>query len=37
LSRVANLAMDFGRTIANLDHRPALDKPKADPNTPCRQ
>ncbi|HUP88458.1 MAG TPA: M20/M25/M40 family metallo-hydrolase [Longimicrobiales bacterium] len=37
LARVANLALDFVRTVANLDHRPVLDQPKQDPNTPCRQ
>jgi Peptidase family M28 len=37
LSRVANLVLDFVRTIANLDHRPVLDGPKPDPNAPCRQ
>jgi hypothetical protein len=37
LARVANLAVDFARTIANREHRPKLDAPKADPNTTCRQ
>lgn len=37
LARVANLARDFARTIASLDHRPRLDSPKTDPNTTCRQ
>lgn len=37
LARVANLGLDFVRTVANLDHRPVLDQPKQDPNAPCRQ
>jgi peptidase M28-like protein len=37
LERVARLVYDVAQEIGNLDHRPALDKPKGDPRAPCRQ
>jgi hypothetical protein len=37
LARVARFVSDAAITVASLDHRPKLDKPKQDPRTPCRQ
>lgn len=37
LARVANLVLDFARTVANQDHRPLVDGPVGDPHAPCRQ
>jgi putative aminopeptidase FrvX len=37
LGRVARLVHDAALEVANLDHRPRLDKPKPDPEAPCRQ
>ncbi|MEP7346422.1 MAG: M28 family peptidase [Gemmatimonadaceae bacterium] len=37
LARVATLVHDAALELASLDHRPKLDKPKGDPNAPCRQ
>ena len=37
LARVARLTHDAALKIANLDHRPKLDRPKQDPRTPCVQ
>ncbi len=38
LARVTHLVFDAAMSIANADHRPALDGPKpANPHTPCRQ
>ncbi|MBX6364292.1 MAG: M20/M25/M40 family metallo-hydrolase [Gemmatimonadetes bacterium] len=37
LARVAMLVHDVAMTVANLDHRPVVDKPKPDPNGVCRQ
>jgi hypothetical protein len=37
LARVARFVSDAALTVADLDHRPKLDKPKQDPRTPCRQ
>ena len=37
LARVARLTHDAALRIANLDHRPLLDRPKQDPKTPCVQ
>ncbi|MGH7537405.1 MAG: M28 family peptidase [Gemmatimonadales bacterium] len=37
LTRVAQLIHDVAKSVANLDHRVAVDKPKPDPNAPCRQ
>jgi hypothetical protein len=37
LARVAGLVRDVTREVANLDHRVVVDKPKPDPDGPCRQ
>ncbi len=37
LARVANLILDFTRTVANLEQRPVVDGPHGDPHAPCRQ
>jgi hypothetical protein len=34
---VANLVHDVARQIANMDHRPLVNQPHGDPNSPCRQ
>ena len=37
LRRVTQLIHDVTWRVADLDHRPAVDKPKPDPDAPCRQ
>jgi hypothetical protein len=37
MARVANLVKDIATRVANLDHRIVVDKPKPDPQAPCRQ
>jgi hypothetical protein len=37
LARVAQLIGGVAKTVANLDHRVVVDKPKPNPNGPCRQ
>ena len=37
LARVTQLVYDIALRLGNLDHRIAVDKPKPDPNAPCRQ
>jgi hypothetical protein len=37
LSRVTQLVLSTARTVANLDHRVVVDKPKPDPTAQCRQ
>jgi Zn-dependent M28 family amino/carboxypeptidase len=37
MARVSQFVFELAGTIANLDHRPLVDKPKPDPNAPCRQ
>jgi hypothetical protein len=37
MSRVVNLVDDIAMTVANLDHRPVVDKPKPDPRGVCQQ
>ncbi|MGD2217669.1 MAG: M28 family peptidase, partial [Gemmatimonadales bacterium] len=37
LRDVSRLVYEIAETIANLDHRIVVDKPKPDPNAPCRQ
>jgi hypothetical protein len=37
LARVALLAQQTALRLANLDHRIVVDKPRPDPNAPCRQ
>jgi len=34
-SRIVNLVHDAAERVANLDHRPVVDKPKPDPKAPC--
>jgi len=36
-AKVTNLVKDIATAVANLDHRPVVDKPKPDPNGMCRQ
>jgi len=37
MARITNYLHDLAVRIANLDHRLVVDKPKPDPNAPCRQ
>ena len=37
LARVSQLMFNTARTVADLDHRLVVDKPKPDPNAQCRQ
>ena len=37
MARVGQLVHDVALSVANLDHRVVVDKPKPDPNAPCRQ
>jgi hypothetical protein len=37
LARVSQFVYDIAQRVANLDHRIVVDKPKPDPNAPCRQ
>jgi Zn-dependent M28 family amino/carboxypeptidase len=37
MARVGNYVKDLALTVANLDHRPVVDKPKPDPKKDCRQ
>jgi hypothetical protein len=37
MARVGQLVRDVAVTVANLDHRPLVDKPKPDPNGRCQQ
>ena len=37
MARVATLVHDVALHLANLDHRPVVDKPKPDPQGECRQ
>ena len=37
LALVSNFAYDLALTLANLDHRVVVDKPKPDPNAQCQQ
>ncbi|HEX9164518.1 MAG TPA: M28 family peptidase, partial [Gemmatimonadales bacterium] len=36
-ARVTNLIMDVGRTVANLDQRVVVDKPRPQPGAQCVQ
>ncbi len=36
-SRAVRFMGAVAERVANLDHRPAVDKPKPDPNAPCQQ
>ena len=37
MARVGNLVFDLADRVADLDHRPVVDKPKPDPTGACRQ
>ena len=37
MARVATLVRDLAERVADLDHRPVVDKPKPDPTGSCRQ
>jgi hypothetical protein len=37
LARVAKLVRDAALAIGNMEHRPALNGPRTDPNAPCKQ
>ena len=37
MARVGRFVLDLTRRVADLDHRPVVDKPKPDPNGTCRQ
>jgi len=37
LASVTRLIADVTMAVADLDHRPVVDKPKPDPGAPCRQ
>ncbi len=36
-ARIVNLVRDIADRVANLDHRPAVDRPKPDPKGSCMQ
>jgi hypothetical protein len=36
-ARVTGFVADLTTRLANLDHRPVVDKPKPDPQAPCKQ
>jgi hypothetical protein len=37
MSHVASLVYDIAMHVADLDHRVVVDKPKPDPDAPCKQ
>ena len=37
MTRVASLVEDIAVHLGDLDHRPAVDHPRPDPTSPCRQ
>jgi hypothetical protein len=37
MARIGKLVFDLADRVADLDHRPVVDKPKPDPNGACRQ
>jgi hypothetical protein len=37
MARVGRFVLDLARRVADLDHRPVVDKPKPDPTGACRQ
>ena len=37
LTQVSNYVRDLALTVANLDHRLVVDKPKPNPLASCRQ
>jgi hypothetical protein len=36
-AKVTSFMADLATHVANLDHRPVVDKPKPDPEAPCKQ
>jgi CO dehydrogenase/acetyl-CoA synthase alpha subunit len=34
-ARIVNLIHDIAERVADLDHRPVVDKPKPNPTAPC--
>jgi Peptidase family M28 len=36
-AKVTSFVEDLATHVANLDHRPLVDKPKPDPNGTCKQ
>ena len=36
-ARVTQFVGTLAERVANLDHRPVVDKPKPDPEAPCQQ
>ena len=37
MARIGRFVFNFTRRVADLDHRPVVDKPKPDPNGTCKQ
>ena len=37
MARIATFVRDLAQRVADLDHRPVVDKPKPDPMGSCRQ
>ncbi|MFL5619157.1 MAG: M28 family peptidase [Gemmatimonadaceae bacterium] len=37
MARVGRFVLDLATRVANLDHRPVVDKPKPDPTAACKQ
>ena len=37
LTRVTKLVADVALAVGDMDHRPVVDKPKPDPDAPCKQ
>jgi len=37
MSHVGSLVYDIALHVADLDHRVVVDKPKPDPEAPCKQ
>ena len=37
MARVGRFVVDLATRVANLDHRPVVDKPKPDPTAACKQ
>ncbi len=36
MAKIGNLMFDMATTVANMDHRPVVDKPKPDPKGRCQ-
>jgi Peptidase family M28 len=37
MARIGRFVLNLTRRVADLDHRPVVDKPKPDPKAPCKQ